>query len=79
MSKQPILHKPRVMANKARVLKGEKTLHLDYANYKLIYLKLGRSKLYSDVVFVTNVNFVSRSYNVYLGSLWLTTIIFIIF
>lgn len=34
MNRQPTLHKPSIMAHKARVLKGEKTLHLHYANCK---------------------------------------------
>ena len=54
MSKQPTLHKPGVMAHKARVLKGEKTLRLHYANCRLVYLKLARQKSYSDAAFVTN-------------------------
>ncbi|XP_024394449.1 DNA-directed RNA polymerase I subunit 1 [Physcomitrium patens] len=32
VNRQPTLHKPGVMAHKARVLKGEKTLRLHYAN-----------------------------------------------
>lgn len=34
LNRQPTLHKPSIMAHKARVLKGEKTLHLHYANCK---------------------------------------------
>ncbi|XP_039302189.1 DNA-directed RNA polymerase I subunit RPA1 isoform X2 [Solenopsis invicta] len=34
INRQPTLHKPSIMAHKARVLKGEKTLHLHYANCK---------------------------------------------
>lgn len=34
INRQPTLHKPSIMAHKARVLRGEKTLHLHYANCK---------------------------------------------
>ncbi|XP_070528847.1 DNA-directed RNA polymerase I subunit RPA1 isoform X2 [Cardiocondyla obscurior] len=34
LNRQPTLHKPSIMAHKARVLKGEKTIHLHYANCK---------------------------------------------
>ncbi|XP_029165392.1 DNA-directed RNA polymerase I subunit RPA1 [Nylanderia fulva] len=34
LNRQPTLHRPSIMAHKARVLKGEKTLHLHYANCK---------------------------------------------
>ncbi|XP_012224577.2 DNA-directed RNA polymerase I subunit RPA1 [Linepithema humile] len=34
LNRQPTLHKPSIMAHKARVLKREKTLHLHYANCK---------------------------------------------
>lgn len=34
LNRQPTLHKPSIMAHKARVLKGEKTLRLHYANCK---------------------------------------------
>lgn len=34
LNRQPTLHKPSIMAHKARVLRGEKTLHLHYANCK---------------------------------------------
>lgn len=34
LNRQPTLHKPSMMGHKARVLKGEKTLHLHYANCK---------------------------------------------
>ncbi|KYN05970.1 DNA-directed RNA polymerase I subunit RPA1 [Cyphomyrmex costatus] len=34
INRQPTLHKPSIMAHKARILKGEKTLHLHYANCK---------------------------------------------
>jgi len=34
INRQPTLHKPSIQAHKARVLKGEKTLHLHYANCK---------------------------------------------
>ncbi|CAH0392195.1 unnamed protein product [Bemisia tabaci] len=33
-NRQPTLHKPSIMAHKARILKGEKTLRLHYANCK---------------------------------------------
>ncbi|CAB3992022.1 DNA-directed RNA polymerase I subunit RPA1, partial [Paramuricea clavata] len=34
LNRQPTLHKPSIMAHKARVLKGEKTIRLHYANCK---------------------------------------------
>lgn len=34
LNRQPTLHKPSIMAHKARVLKSEKTFHLHYANCK---------------------------------------------
>ncbi|KAF7381991.1 hypothetical protein HZH66_013423 [Vespula vulgaris] len=34
VNRQPTLHKPSIMAHKARILKGEKTLRLHYANCK---------------------------------------------
>ena len=34
LNRQPTLHKPGIMAHKARILKGEKTLRLHYANCK---------------------------------------------
>nr|CAG4647637.1 EOG090X00BV [Moina brachiata] len=34
LNRQPTLHRPSIMAHKARVLKGEKTLRLHYANCK---------------------------------------------
>ncbi|KAI4500568.1 hypothetical protein M0802_004530 [Mischocyttarus mexicanus] len=34
INRQPTLHKPSIMAHKARILKGEKTLRLHYANCK---------------------------------------------
>ncbi|XP_078050348.1 RNA polymerase I subunit RpI1 isoform X2 [Augochlora pura] len=34
LNRQPTLHKPSIMAHKARILKGEKTLRLHYANCK---------------------------------------------
>ncbi|XP_026761681.2 DNA-directed RNA polymerase I subunit RPA1 [Galleria mellonella] len=34
MNRQPSLHKPSMMAHRARILKGEKTLRLHYANCK---------------------------------------------
>ncbi|XP_077289293.1 RNA polymerase I subunit RpI1 [Arctopsyche grandis] len=34
LNRQPTLHKPSIMAHKARVLKGEKTLRMHYANCK---------------------------------------------
>jgi DNA-directed RNA polymerase I subunit RPA1 len=34
MNRQPTLHKPSIMAHKARVLPGEKTMRLHYANCK---------------------------------------------
>jgi DNA-directed RNA polymerase I subunit RPA1 len=34
LNRQPTLHKPSIMAHTARVLKGEKTLRLHYANCK---------------------------------------------
>lgn len=32
LNRQPSLHKPSIMGHKARILKGEKTLRLHYAN-----------------------------------------------
>ncbi|XP_014216995.1 DNA-directed RNA polymerase I subunit RPA1 [Copidosoma floridanum] len=34
LNRQPTLHKPSIMAHKARILKGERTLRLHYANCK---------------------------------------------
>lgn len=34
MNRQPTLHKPSIMAHTARILKGDKTLRLHYANCK---------------------------------------------
>ncbi|GAB6022197.1 DNA-directed RNA polymerase I subunit RPA1 [Chamberlinius hualienensis] len=34
LNRQPTLHKPSIMAHKARVLKGQKTLRLNYSNCK---------------------------------------------
>ncbi|XP_032689427.1 DNA-directed RNA polymerase I subunit RPA1 isoform X2 [Odontomachus brunneus] len=34
LNRQPTLHKPSIMSHKARILKGEKTLRLHYANCK---------------------------------------------
>ncbi|KAH1018463.1 hypothetical protein HUJ05_006231 [Dendroctonus ponderosae] len=34
LNRQPTLHKPSIMAHRARILKGEKTLRLHYANCK---------------------------------------------
>ncbi|XP_012272524.1 DNA-directed RNA polymerase I subunit RPA1 [Orussus abietinus] len=34
LNRQPTLHKPSIMAHKVRILKGEKTLRLHYANCK---------------------------------------------
>ncbi|KAJ8680362.1 hypothetical protein QAD02_016149 [Eretmocerus hayati] len=34
LNRQPTLHKPSIMAHKARILKGEKTLRLHYSNCK---------------------------------------------
>lgn len=34
LNRQPTLHKPSIMAHKARILKGEKTFRLHYANCK---------------------------------------------
>lgn len=61
LNRQPTLHKPSIMAHKARILKGEKTLRLHYANCKhyncdfdgdemnahFIQNELGRSEAYS--------------------------------
>lgn len=33
LNRQPTLHKPSMMAHKARVLKGEKTIRMHYANW----------------------------------------------
>lgn len=32
LNRQPTLHRPSIMAHKARILRGEKTLRLHYAN-----------------------------------------------
>lgn len=34
LNRQPTLHKPSIMAHRARILKAEKTLRLHYANCK---------------------------------------------
>ena len=34
LNRQPTLHRPSIMAHRVRVLKGEKTLRLHYANCK---------------------------------------------
>lgn len=34
LNRQPTLHRPSIMAHIARILKGEKTLRLHYANCK---------------------------------------------
>lgn len=34
LNRQPTLHRPSIMAHKARILPGEKTLRLHYANCK---------------------------------------------
>lgn len=33
LNRQPTLHKPSMMAHKARVLRGEKTIRMHYANW----------------------------------------------
>ena len=33
LNRQPTLHKPRMMCHKARVLHGEKTIRMHYANW----------------------------------------------
>lgn len=33
LNRQPTLHKPSMMAHKARVLQGEKTIRMHYANW----------------------------------------------
>lgn len=33
LNRQPTLHKPSMMAHKAKVLKGEKTIRMHYANW----------------------------------------------
>lgn len=33
LNRQPTLHKPSMMAHKARVLHGEKTIRMHYANW----------------------------------------------
>lgn len=33
LNRQPTLHKPSMMVHKARVLKGEKTIRMHYANW----------------------------------------------
>lgn len=33
LNRQPTLHKPSIMAHKARVLQGEKTIRMHYANW----------------------------------------------
>lgn len=35
LNRQPTLHKPSMMAHKARVLKGEKTIRMHYANWSV--------------------------------------------
>ena len=39
LNRQPTLHKPSIMAHKARVLPGEKTLRLHYSNCKIQFKK----------------------------------------
>lgn len=33
LNRQPTLHKPSMMAHKAKILKGEKTIRMHYANW----------------------------------------------
>lgn len=35
LNRQPTLHRPSIMAHKARILKGEKTFKLHYSNCKV--------------------------------------------
>lgn len=39
LNRQPTLHKPSMMVHKARVLEGEKTIRMHYANW-CVYLTL---------------------------------------
>jgi len=36
LNRQPTLHKPSMMAHKARVLQGEKTIRMHYANWYVL-------------------------------------------
>lgn len=36
LNRQPTLHKPSMMAHKARVLRGEKTIRMHYANWYVL-------------------------------------------
>lgn len=40
LNRQPTLHKPSMMAHKARVLQGEKTIRMHYANWLVVKLIL---------------------------------------
>jgi len=37
LNRQPTLHKPSMMTHKARVLRGEKTIRMHYANWYAIH------------------------------------------
>lgn len=41
LNRQPTLHKPSMMTHKARVLKGEKTIRMHYANWSVCYSSHG--------------------------------------
>ncbi|KAL6447903.1 hypothetical protein ACFW04_000166 [Cataglyphis niger] len=62
LNRQPTLHKPSIMAHKARVLKGEKTLHLHYANCKAYNADYDGDEL--NVHFPQNELARSESYNI---------------
>jgi DNA-directed RNA polymerase I subunit RPA1 len=40
LNRQPTLHKPSMMAHKVKVLQGEKTIRMHYANWYVI-IQLG--------------------------------------
>jgi DNA-directed RNA polymerase I subunit RPA1 len=43
LNRQPTLHKPSMMCHKARVLQGEKTIRMHYANWSVDITSLGSS------------------------------------
>jgi hypothetical protein len=58
VNRQPTLHKPSMMAHKARVLKGEKTIRMHYANwFALVYC--GHWSEIADGVLADNVYLVT--------------------
>lgn len=45
LNRQPTLHKPSMMCHKARVLQGEKTIRMHYANWFVLIFYIARALL----------------------------------